>query len=113
MIWSFVRLRRILLGRIWVDRKTRSAFLSLAFAANCELTRSPSTVRRRLITWTTTWSLLDLPACTVPVGELDPLKDAPSPPPEAFFSQQDQRHWDSCASLVSSSFSQRTDRHVM
>ncbi|BGP05084.1 hypothetical protein JCM10049v2_000888 [Rhodotorula toruloides] len=50
-----------------------------------------------LITWTTTWSLLDLPACTVPVGELDPLKDAPYPPPEAFFSQQDQRHWDSYA----------------
>ncbi|BGP29156.1 hypothetical protein JCM10296v2_000894 [Rhodotorula toruloides] len=50
-----------------------------------------------LITWTTTWSLLDLPACTAPVGELDPLKDAPSPLPEPFFSQQDQQHWDSYA----------------
>lgn len=58
----------------------------------------PSPHFRRLITWTTTWSLLDLPACTVPVGGIDAHKDAPRSLPEPFFSQQDQEHWDSCAS---------------
>ncbi|GAA6041344.1 hypothetical protein JCM8097_007673 [Rhodosporidiobolus ruineniae] len=47
-----------------------------------------------LITWTTTWSLLDVPCATLPVGELDPVKDAPHPLPEQAYSAFDQQHWD-------------------
>ncbi|BGP45084.1 hypothetical protein JCM10450v2_000901 [Rhodotorula kratochvilovae] len=47
-----------------------------------------------LITWTTTWSLLDLPCCTLPVGELDPCRDAACALPEAAYSDFDQQHWD-------------------
>lgn len=51
----------------------------------------------RLITWTTTWSVLDLPAMTLPVEQLDSEKDAAVPLPGAPFSAQDQQHWDNCA----------------
>ncbi|KAK4047613.1 hypothetical protein OIV83_005271 [Microbotryomycetes sp. JL201] len=48
-----------------------------------------------MITWTTTWSILDLPAVTVPFGELDPLLDRKISMPEEPFSLQDEQHWDS------------------
>ncbi|KWU44658.1 amidase [Rhodotorula sp. JG-1b] len=46
-----------------------------------------------LITWTTTWSVLDIPAMTLPVRQLDSGKDAAVPLPGAPFSAQDQQHW--------------------
>ncbi|GJN93350.1 hypothetical protein Rhopal_006403-T1 [Rhodotorula paludigena] len=45
------------------------------------------------ITWTMLWSLLDLPACTLPLGEIDPVKDAMEPLPGAAFSPYDQEQW--------------------
>ncbi|GAA5930372.1 hypothetical protein JCM3775_004371 [Rhodotorula graminis] len=49
-----------------------------------------------LITYTTVWSLLDLPCCTVPVGHVDPVLDA-KPPPGAHTPQSvtDRDNWDS------------------
>ncbi|GAA5953279.1 hypothetical protein JCM10213_000684, partial [Rhodosporidiobolus nylandii] len=47
-----------------------------------------------LITWTTTWSLLDLPVATLPVGEINPVKDSPCPLPEPAYSSFDQQHWE-------------------
>ncbi|GAA5892015.1 hypothetical protein JCM8208_002971, partial [Rhodotorula glutinis] len=49
-----------------------------------------------LITYTTVWSLLDLPCYTVPVGVVDPVLDA-KPPPGAHApqSETDRLNWDS------------------
>lgn len=50
----------------------------------------------RPITWTMLWSLLDLPACTFPLGEIDPVKDGLEPLPGAAFSPYDQEQWSAC-----------------
>ncbi|KAM0747681.1 amidase [Meredithblackwellia eburnea MCA 4105] len=48
-----------------------------------------------LISWTTIWSLADLPACTLPVGQVDPVKDAPRAIIEEPFNEFDLAHWTS------------------
>ena len=70
---------------------SRSLFSALAHA-HILFTRS-------LITYTTVWSLLDLPCYTVPIGAVDPALDA-KPPPGAHTpqSETDRLNWDSCAS---------------
>ncbi|GAA5854137.1 hypothetical protein JCM9279_002846 [Rhodotorula babjevae] len=49
-----------------------------------------------LITYTTVWSLLDLPCYTVPIGAVDPILDAKPPPgAHALQSETDRLNWES------------------
>lgn len=48
-----------------------------------------------LISWTTIWSLADLPVCTLPLGNLDLDKDGARPLSTPAFSAFDQQHWSS------------------
>ncbi|GAA5942587.1 uncharacterized protein JCM15063_000044 [Sporobolomyces koalae] len=48
-----------------------------------------------LISWTTIWSLADLPVCAIPVGTFDPIKDTARGLPGPAYNTSDQAHWDS------------------
>lgn len=92
--WSSVPWRHILLGHLVATLTSQSESTKRFCSPSC------TDMCVRLNAWTTTWSLLDLPACTLPVGEIDAEADVAQQMPRKPFSAFDTRHWNSCTPLA-------------
>lgn len=74
--------------------------MSLGLCAEGKLAELTITLHS-LITYTTVWSLLDLPCYTFPVGVVDERKD-PKPVAGAYtpVSDVDKENWEGCESIL-------------